>query len=378
MVAKSNVLIVTHARNQTDSIASAFERYGYRCLTTTSMRNAIRIIQREDIDIIIVEHSEDKIDGAKLLEAAKYKSPSIEVILVVGLGFSKAAVNALQQGAFAYLTRPVNVEELHAIVEKAVVKQQLARENIDLRKQLDQKFGFDGITGNSPQMLRIFEKVRQIADSDATVLITGESGTGKGLIARSIHRNSRRKEYPFVTLNCAALGEGVLESELFGHVKGAFTGAIADRKGRFEYACRGTLFLDEVSDIPLQTQAKLLRVIEEREIIPVGSNEPVKVNVRLISATNRDIGKLVKEKTFREDLYFRLRVVEIFVPPLRERYGDIALLISAFLNELSAEHNRKPPRLTKEALRILSSYQWHGNVRELRNCLESMLVVSHK
>jgi two-component system response regulator HydG len=259
-------------------------------------------------------------------------------------------------------------------VKKALEKLQLSRDNVELRRQLEEKFGFEGIIGNTEKMHRIFDILKQVAPTDVTVLIQGESGTGKELIARAIHQNSRRRHHRFVALNCAALSEGILESELFGHEKGAFTGALYQRKGRFEFAHKGTLFLDEIGDMPLSTQIKLLRVIEEREIYRVGSNVPIPVDVRLIAATNQNLDELVKEGKFREDLYYRLKVVTINLPPLRERLADIPLLISHFIKEFNARHGKNVQSMSPRARDLLFLYPWPGNIRELRNCIESMVV----
>ena len=280
----------------------------------------------------------------------------------------------MQKGAATYLLKPININLLRADVEKAVEKQNLVRSNIDLHKQLEDKFGFDGIVGNSQQMHRIFNILKQIASTTATVLVMGESGTGKELIARAIHYNGPRKNNPFVELNSAAISETLLESELFGHEKGAFTGALYQRKGKFEYANNGTLFLDEIGDMPLTTQAKLLRVIEDGRIVRIGSNETVKIDVRIIAATNKDLGALVKEGKFREDLYFRFNVICLRLPPLRERQEDVFLLIDTFIKEFSKKNGKKIKEITPEARKILFRYNWPGNVRELKNCIESMIV----
>jgi two-component system response regulator HydG len=253
--------------------------------------------------------------------------------------------------------------------------QRLARSNIELQKQLNERFGFEGVIGNSPLMHSVVARLRQIAPTSATVLITGESGTGKELVAKAIHNNSPRRYKPFVPLNCAALSENILESELFGHVKGAFTGADRERKGWIEHANGGTLFLDEVGDIPLSTQVKLLRVIESGEIVRVGTNEPIKVNVRLISATNRELADAVAASTFRQDLLHRLKVVSVKLPPLRSRREDIPLLIDFFLKEFTASHEKAVTAITPAARKILTAYSWPGNVRELRNTIESMVVI---
>jgi two-component system response regulator HydG len=283
----------------------------------------------------------------------------------------------MQQGAFNYLLKPLDLKQLRAVVDNAARNQHLRRANAELSRRLDEKFGFEGVIGNSPQMYEVIDRLRRIAPTDATVLIQGDTGTGKELIAQAIHQNSPRKSRPFVALNCAALSEHILESELFGHVKGAFTDASADRVGKFEYAHGGTLFLDEVGDMPLPTQIKLLRVLESSEITRVGSNETIKVNVRIISATNRDLEEAIRAGTFREDLYHRLKVVTITLPRLRDRTQDIPLLIDHFIKIHSQRHHKEIKSITTAARRRLMTYDWPGNVRQLKNIIESMIVVDY-
>jgi two-component system response regulator HydG len=282
----------------------------------------------------------------------------------------------MRLGAADYLTKPVRISELRTRLERAVEAVRLRRDNRELRLQLDKRYGFEGIIGHSAAMQRVFDVLRQVSSSHATVLILGESGTGKELVARAIHRNSPRKDRPFVALNCAALSQGIIESELFGHVKGAFTGAIASKEGVIVYADGGTLFLDEVGDMPLDTQAKLLRVLESREVQPVGGNATRRVDIRLVAATNRDLRELVKEDKFREDLLFRLQVVTVDLPPLRERSGDVPMLMDHFIGALAAEHGRSVRGITPEARALFVRYDWPGNVRELRNAIENMVLLS--
>jgi two-component system response regulator HydG len=287
----------------------------------------------------------------------------------------KTAVMAMQAGASHYLTKPLDINELRTVADKVSQSQRLQRSNIELQKQLNEKFGFEGVIGNSVAMHAVIAKLRQIAPTSASVLISGESGTGKELAAKALHVNGPRRNKPFVPLNCAELSENVLESELFGHVKGAFTGADRDRIGRFQYANGGTLFLDEIGDMPISIQVKLLRVLETGEIVRVGTNEPVKVNVRLISATNRELSEAISEGKFRQDLFHRLKVVSIKVPPLRERREDIPLLIEHFLRELSTGHAKTVTGVTAAVRKTLMAYSWPGNVRELKNTIESMIVI---
>jgi two-component system response regulator HydG len=281
----------------------------------------------------------------------------------------------MQQGAFTYLQKPLDLAHLRAAVEKASAGVRLKRQNLELNRRLDEKFGFEGVVGSSTQMLTLIERLKRIAPTDATVLIQGATGTGKELVAQAIHQNSPRKSKPFVALNCAALSENILESELFGHVRGAFTDASSDRVGKFEYANGGTLFLDEVGDMPMPTQIKLLRVLESGEITRVGSNTPTRVNVRILSATNRNLEDAIAVGAFRSDLYHRLKVVTIAIPTLQERAADIPLLIEHFLRQFSKRHGKTIKGMSLAARMKLGSYDWPGNVRQLRNVIESMVVV---
>jgi two-component system, NtrC family, response regulator HydG len=370
------ILVIDDKEEHAKATAEALQRVGYKCLVTTSGRDGLKIIEKEEIDIVVTDLIMHDIDGLQILKATKERLHEAEVILITGYGTVETAVDAMQRGAATYLLKPININHLRAEVNKIVEKQNLVRSNQELHKQLDEKFGLSGIIGNSPKMHKVLNIVNQISGTTATILITGESGTGKELIAKTIHNNSPRKNYPLVILNSAAIPENLLESELFGHEKGAFTGALYLRKGKFEYAHHGTLFLDEIGDMPLSTQVKLLRVIEDGVITRVGSNESTEVDVRLIAATNQDIEKLIKEGKFREDLYFRLNVVAIKLPPLRERLEDVNLLIDAFIREFSQVNKKTISYISPDARKILYKYHWPGNVRELKNCIECMVVVS--
>jgi two-component system response regulator HydG len=297
------------------------------------------------------------------------------VIVVTGHGTIPSAVAAMQQGACTYLQKPLDLAHLRTAVEKASAGVRLRRQNLELNRRLDEKFGFEGVVGSSAQMLALIERLKRIAPTDATVLIQGQTGTGKELVAQAIHQNSPRKGKPFVALNCAALSENILESELFGHVRGAFTDASSDRVGKFEYANGGTLFLDEVGDMPMPTQIKLLRVLESGEITRVGSNTPTRVNVRIVSATNRNLEEAIATGSFRSDLYHRLKVVTIAIPTLRERAADIPLLIEHFIRQFAKRHSKTIKGMSLAARMKLGSYDWPGNVRQLRNVVESMVVV---
>jgi two-component system response regulator HydG len=316
----------------------------------------------------------EDLDGLAIVRKARQDAPDAEVVVITGHGDVKTAVEAMKLGAASYLEKPVDIDELRAIVDRAADHRRLAHANRELKRQLDEKFGFEGVIGNSPRMHRVMDQLRNIAPTSAAVLIHGETGTGKELVAKAIHTNSPRKNKPFVAMNCTALNENLLDDELFGHEAGAFTGAERLRKGRFEHANGGTLFLDEVGDMPLPLQAKLLRVLENQEVFRIGSNEPIKVNVRLLSATNRDLEAAVANGTFRQDLYYRLKVVTMRLPPLRERREDIPLLAAHFIKSFNQQHSKRVTGLAEPVRRALAVYEWPGNVRELRNLIESMLV----
>jgi two-component system response regulator HydG len=371
------ILIVDNDQAHAEAIGASLERVGYVCSVASSGSEGARRIQEETFDIVITDLKMNDVDGLEILARAKESLPDAEVILVTGYGTVPSAVQAMQQGAFNYLLKPLDLKQLRAVTEKAAASLKLRQANVELNRRLDEKFGFEGVLGNSPQMHEVIDRLRRIAPTDATVLIQGATGTGKELVAQAIHQNSPRKNRPFVALNCAALSENILESELFGHVKGAFTDASNDRVGKFEYAHGGTLFLDEVGDMPLATQIKLLRVLENGEITRVGSNDPIKVNVRILSATNRDLEESIREGTFRHDLYHRLKVVTLTLPTLTERAQDIPLLIEHFVKKLAKDHNKTIRKVSTAVRRRLIGFDWPGNVRQLRNVIESMVVVDN-
>ena len=370
------VLVVDDDRDHAEVLAEGVEKIGLETAVAGSGEEGLAIIQGELFDIVITDLVMKDVDGMRILKEARKRSDFTEVVMVTGYASVETAVEAMQEGAAHYITKPVNLKELRAVLQKIVEKQALKETTEELKKQLDQKYGFEKIIGNSKPMKDIFGLLQQVAPTNVTVLVYGESGTGKELIARAIHTNCPRAAYPFVALNCAALSEGILESELFGHEKGAFTGAMQRVIGKFEYAHHGTLFLDEVGEMPLTTQVKLLRVLEEREIVRVGSNASIPVDVRLIAATNKNLIEAVSDGRFREDLYFRLKVVSINLPPLRERAGDIPLLIDHFLSEFNKQYGQKITGITPEARAVLAANPWPGNVRELRNTLENMVVTT--
>jgi two-component system response regulator HydG len=370
-------LIIDNDAAHAEAMADSLSRVGYQCTVAITGAEGASLLDRDTFEIVVSDLKMPDVGGLEILAKCKDTQPDAEVILVTGHGTIQSAVEAMQQGAFNYLLKPLDLKQLRAVVDNAARNQHLRRANAELSRRLDEKFGFEGVIGNSPQMFEVIDRLRRIAPTDATVLIQGDTGTGKELIAQAIHQNSPRKSRPFVALNCAALSEHILESELFGHVKGAFTDASADRIGKFEYAHGGTLFLDEVGDMPLPTQIKLLRVLESSEITRVGSNEMIKVNVRILSATNRDLEDAIKAGTFREDLYHRLKVVTITLPRLRDRSQDIPLLIDHFIKFSSSRHHKEIKSITAAARRKLMTYDWPGNVRQLKNIIESMVVVDY-
>ncbi len=373
----ARVLIVDNDQAHAEVVAESLERVGFACDVATSGTEGAQRIESNQYDVVITDLVMNDIDGLGILARAKQELPDAEVILITGHGTIPSAVEAMRQGAFNYLLKPLDLNQLRAVTERAAEGVRLRRTNAELQRRLDERFGFEGVIGDSPQMRDVIEKLKRIAPTNATVLIQGETGTGKELVAQAIHQNSPRKAKPFVALNCAALSENILESELFGHVKGAFTDASSDRVGKFEYANGGTLFLDEVGDMPLATQIKLLRVLENGEITRVGSNDPIKVNVRILSATNRNLEDAIAAGAFRSDLYHRLKVVTIRLPSLRERIQDLPALVDHFIKLLSKKHGKTIRGVSSAARRRMLAYDWPGNVRQLRNVIESMIVVDY-
>ncbi|HEV3344219.1 MAG TPA: sigma-54 dependent transcriptional regulator, partial [Pirellulales bacterium] len=369
------VLIIDNDVSHAQAVSESLERVGYDCTVAASGTDGARQIAEERFDVVITDLVMNDLDGLEILSRAKNDLPDAEVILVTGHGTIPSAVTAMQQGAFNYLLKPLDLKQLRTVVEKAADSVRLRLTNAELNRRLDEKFGFEGVVGFSPEMNKVIGLLKRIAPTAATVLIQGETGTGKELVAQAIHQNSPRKNKPFVPLNCAALSENILESELFGHIRGAFTDASSDRVGKFEYAHGGTLFLDEVGDMPMATQIKLLRVLESGEITRVGSNDPMKVNVRLLSATNRNLEQQIEAGTFRSDLYHRLKVVTVTLPRLVDRSQDIPLLIEHFMKQFAKRHQKTIKSMSTAARRRLLAHTWPGNVRELRNTIESMVVV---
>jgi two-component system response regulator HydG len=356
-------------------MSESLEKVGYKCDVVTAGPDASRQIERENFDIIVTDMVMNEVDGMQLLAIARQRLPECEVVLVTGHASVPLAVEAMQKGAFNFLEKPITPARLRAIVEKAAEAVSLRRTNTELRQRLDERFGFEGFVFTSAVMRTVIDRVRRIAATDATVLITGESGTGKEMIAQAIHQNSPRRGKRIVALNTRAVSEHLVESELFGHTKGSFTDAISDRIGAFEYANGGTLFLDEVGDMPISTQIKLLRVLEDHKITRVGDNRPIKVNVRLISATNRPLERMVSEGTFRNDLYFRLKVITIELPSLRDRREDIVPLMDHFRKLFLRRYDKPISYFTPGVVKRFYLYDWPGNVRQLRNFVETMVVL---
>ncbi|NUP90632.1 MAG: sigma-54-dependent Fis family transcriptional regulator [Candidatus Sumerlaeia bacterium] len=376
MPAGARILIADDEANTLEGLRWALEGAGVAIQTAGDGEAAWRLVQSDPPDLLLTDLRMPKLDGMELLRRVRDAHPDTEVIVLTGHGTVESAVEAMKRGAVDYLIKPINIEELRITVQRVLDTARLRRENEDLRRQLDAKYGFENIIGQSQAMQQVFHQVRQVAPTRASVLIQGESGTGKELIAHAIHQNSPRRRQPFIAVNCGALSPTLLESELFGHERGAFTGADQRRKGRFELAHGGTLFLDEISEISLDLQVKLLRVLQEQAFERVGGTETLRIDIRVIAATNRDIDAMVREERFREDLFYRLNVVRIVVPPLREREEDIPLLANAFLREFS-EINGKPLRpLSPKVIAALQAHRWPGNVRQLRNVIEGLVVMA--
>jgi DNA-binding NtrC family response regulator len=374
---KSDILVIDDEKDHAQVMCEALTRQGHRCDVSFNLAEGEARLKQKTYDVIVTDlMMEGKREGLEVLKKAKTLMPQPQVILVSAHGDIPIAVQAMNDGAYGFIEKPLDLNHFRAQVNRAAERAALQKQNQVLQAELIEQSGFEGIIGKSGAMQKILTTARQVASSDIPVLIMGESGTGKELIARAIHYNSRRRKSRLVTLNCAGLSESILEDELFGHVRGAFTGAQSDREGRFEHADGGTLFMDEIGDMPAVMQAKLLRVLENGEVVRLGSNEPLKVDVRLISATNRKLDEMVAEKQFREDLFFRIKGVTFTLPPLRERREDIPLLMHYFLNEFGEKYHKEVEGISPAAQQLLMSYSWPGNVRQLRTAVENMVVLS--
>ena len=375
MEIKPVVLIVDDELGARQSLEVVLEDR-YEVLSTGSGCEALEIIKKTCIDVVLLDVHMPDMDGLEVLRRIREHEDSMDVIMVSALNLARKAVDAIKLGAYDYITKPYEPEDLLSTVDRAINKQRLHRQVTLLRKEVDECRGFDQIISQNKKMLEIFDLIKKVAYTSTNVLISGESGTGKELVARSIHNQGDRRDSPFVAVNCAAIPSELMESELFGHEKGAFTGAHTRTIGKFEYANGGTLFLDEISTLRLDLQAKLLRVLQEREIERIGSNRPIKIDIRVTAATNTNLEDAVSKGIFRQDLYFRLNVVPIPIPPLRERGDDISLLARYFLNKFNNAFNKKIAGFTEKALDTLTRYHWPGNIRELENLVERMVVLS--
>jgi DNA-binding NtrC family response regulator len=372
---KLTILVADDEKNIREGLCEAMRMDGYEVAAAADGQEALEAVNRGVVDLLITDIKMPRLSGEELLKKVAAKYPTLPVIILTGHGTIESAVQAMHDGAYDFLTKPVNLDRLSLLVKRALANRELALQNQALQEELARRSGFASIIGRSAEMKQVFEMVRHVAPSRSSVLITGESGSGKEMIAEALHYNSPRKDKPFIKVHCAALTESLLESELFGHEKGAFTGAIARKRGRFELAHMGTLFLDEIGEINQNVQIKLLRVLEEKSFERVGGEETVDVDVRLIAATNRDLKDAIAKGVFREDLYYRLNVVNINVPALRDRKEDIPLLTAAFLKEFSQENGKPIDGIDPKARLALHNYSWPGNVRQLRNSIESAVVL---
>ncbi|MBW8002101.1 MAG: sigma-54-dependent Fis family transcriptional regulator [Planctomycetes bacterium] len=372
------ILVVDDEKDHADGIAEALEKFCAKAITVYNGKDALKVLNSEKVDIVVTDlRLGGDIDGLVVLEQARRISDQTQVILITAYATIDNCKQAIKQGAFDYLVKPIDIDQLRTLVTQAAkeiadVKKQFTK----TRKNSKQVFEFDGIQGENTKMHALLRVLKRVSPTDISVLVEGESGTGKELLAKAIHNNSNRASKSFRPVNCAGLTETLLESELFGHVKGAFTGADIDRKGLFEIADKGTLFLDEIGDMPLNMQAKLLRVLEDGIITPVGSSKQIMVDVRIISATNHDLTKLIEQKKFRQDLYFRIKGVSVTLPPLRQRLQDIPIFVEHFAKQATAEVGADIAGMSEAALAVLMSYDWPGNIRQLKNCIKTMVVMA--
>jgi len=370
------VLVVDDERDMLENCSRIISRLGYDCITMTDSSAADTVIERERPQVILTDFAMPVKNGLDILRMARGIDPDIIVILISGFATIPNVVEAMKEGAFDYLAKPFSAEQLKVALERAIRHRTLSDENRYLRSQLARSQGFDDMIGSSLPMRKVFDTIEKVSASDTNVLISGESGTGKELVARSVHANSKRKDRPFVPVDCASLPENLLESELFGHEKGTFTGAETTRPGLLEFANGGTFFLDEIGEMGINLQAKLLRVLQERQFRRVGGREMIDIDIRVIAATNRDLDEAIKKGFFREDLFYRLNVIHIELPPLRERVGDVPLLADHFLHEYGRSSSSSPDGISADAMRLLESYGWPGNVRELQNVISRAVTLS--
>jgi two-component system, NtrC family, response regulator PilR len=373
-----NILIVDDEKSLLDLLSVVFKKEGYGVRTASSGVQAREILEKEAVDLVITDIKMPQTSGMDVLKFAKGLNPETPVILITAYGSIKQAIDALKAGALDYVVKPFDVEELKILVARGLEKLRLKEENILLKRDLKDRYAFEKMIGKSRTMQEIYTLIEKVAATDSTVLITGESGTGKEMAARAVHSLSPRRDNPFVSINCAALPENLLESELFGHAKGAFTGAVSEKKGMFEAATRGTLFLDEVGEMSPWTQVKLLRAIQERLVRRVGGNDEIPIDVRIIAATNQDLKKRIEEGKFREELFYRLNVISFEMPPLRKRTEDIPLLIAHFLEKYCTKLGKPLKRMTPDVFGLLEAYHWPGNIRELENVVERVVAIEDR
>ncbi len=373
---KFSVLVIDDEKNIRTGLKAALEMDGYEVLLAADGDEGLELALHGDVDLVITDLRMPGVSGEEILRRVTSESPGIPVIVLTGHGTVENAVEAMRSGAYDFLTKPLNLDRLSLLVKRALQSRELVLHNRELEREMEGRKSFEHIIGKSPAMIKVFEVVKRVAPTKASVLITGESGVGKELIANALHNLSPRKDSPFVKVHCAALAETLLESELFGHEKGSFTGAVSRKRGRFELAHSGTIFLDEIGEIDQSVQIKILRVLQEKKFERVGGEETLEVDVRVVTATNRDLEREIAEGRFREDLFYRLNVVRIHVPPLRERKDDLPLMISAFIKEFAEENGKRIEGIEPKARSALYAYDWPGNVRQLRNCIESAVVLS--
>jgi DNA-binding NtrC family response regulator len=376
MASPVRILVVDDDEITCNLLEEVLSKEGYRVQIALNGREAIEKGELQPYDVVLTDIRMLEVDGMEVLQAYKKKSPQTVIIMMTAFGSIETAIRAIKEGAYDYVSKPFKLDEIKLTIQRSLEQKRLVEENLHYRQELITKYKLENIVGRSPQMLQVYKTIARVAESRSTILISGESGTGKELIARAIHFNSPRASRPFVAVDCSSLAETLLESELFGHVRGAFTGAVAAKKGLFEEADSGTCFLDEIGDISLAMQAKLLRVLQEHEIKRVGGTETVKIDVRIVAATNKNLEELVAEKKFREDLFYRLNVVSLQIPPLRERPEDVPLLADHFLRKYAAQNNKPVCRISPDAMEFLIRYRWPGNVRELENVIERAATLS--
>jgi len=367
---KDKILVADDEQSMREFLDIMLKKEGYKVSLASNGEEAVKFIDNDLFDLVLLDIRMPKLDGISALKKIKAIAPETVVIMITAYASADTAIKAMKEGAYDYITKPFKVEEIKLIIKNALEKKNLQKENILLKQVVRDRYHLGNIIGQSPKMVALYDLLEKVSPTKTNILITGESGTGKELVAKAIHYNSPRKEKPFVTLNCGAIPETLIESELFGHMKGAFTDAIATKKGLFEVADEGTIFLDEISELPLLMQVKLLRVLQDKEFKRVGGTEDIRVDVRIISATNKDLEEAVREKRFREDLFYRLNVIQIKLPPLRDRKDDIPILTSHFLKKYSEELNKNILKISPETLQILFHYEYPGNVRELQNIIE--------